>query len=140
MLNATFTHIPLARNTHTTPLKCRGSWEMCFLTGQPVPSYYSSLWKSNIDFGGWITVMELSHKKCYICICGVNGWGWHLFGLPSRGEKDHQVGVSSMRLMEFSLLCIWQQVEARWQQPSSFITPERFFQFVPCVWQIFSEV
>ena len=38
--DATFTYIPLARNNLMTSLKCSRDWEMYFLSGHPVPSYY----------------------------------------------------------------------------------------------------
>ena len=79
-------------------VKCSRDWEMYFLSGHPVPSHY--------------------------LFCGEQQWwGWDLFRLLSRRENDHWGERSSMRIVKFSLFCIWQQVEAQCQLPSCFITP-----------------
>ena len=58
---ATFTYIPLARDSLMTSLKCSRDWKMYFLSGHPVPSHY--LFCEEQQWWGWHLLRLLSRRK-----------------------------------------------------------------------------
>lgn len=46
-----------------------------------------------------LSLTQLSYRRCYTYICGINGWGWHVFGLPSGKENCEQGEGSSVGMM-----------------------------------------